>query len=930
MEDGAQTTGVFLELHLLYDSDTSCTKSVGTDLSMDDIRTLQAEVWKLRDAVAVLEGKLSQRAETLSEEVVEDVPILCSVCKVKLNHTEAQNSELTAGDQSSVHEEEEEDVSSVNPGCKTEEWSVFIPDCVGQSEQQDPEQDGGSLSLECHTDPNPTDCVDSSCTTAAQTPLKMCSVRLEDCRTMMELSGRSDGDGSDHEDDDFVPSGDDENWSPLSEDNRRKNRIQAEHWSHRSGGLQASDEVHSGEKLFTCLQCEKRFATSRSLAMHVKRHKKNLHCEECGKGFVTRKELKLHVTRHTGATEFTSVPTDLVQIVSESYSRWRSRKTSSSSIDLLSVLHRAEDLQHRLRTLRSCGGSSLPAAPRPRGRAVSGRCARVFFGLFVNNRAISGRTGRRRQSGPASSTLEDEEVDNRSSRNEDTQACKFRLKLSKLLVSDCNTPSEMEEEPSLTLHCYNDPDPEDTPDQQSAWDGQQDGSGAQPEGEPEPENVEEEEEEEDVSSVNPECKTEEWSVFIPDCVGQSEQQDVEQDGGSLSLECLTDPNPTERVDSSCTAAAQTPLKTCSVRLEDCRGTLTGDVHHRKDGEVGGAAEDCDLTPPGSGDKVPPEEHTEEPLHPCSDCGETFTSRDLLSCHQRTHTAASDQGTFRRENTHCTVLKSEDPPVPQRCSRCCVKFHCPFCPPAVYKPRHDAYSVNKHLQCHLKHAVRQRGYIICMCHLGCRPRGHFHCPICGSTVIRKDDAQSHISSCRVFEAPSEERLHPCFDCGETFKTKYHLSFHLKTHTGEKPQASVQGTHSGENRHCTVLKSEDPPVPQRCSRCCVKFHCPFCPPAVYKPRHDAYSVNKHLQCHLKHAVRQRGYIICMCHLGCRPRGHFHCPICGSTVIRKDDAQSHISSCRGDGVKPPSEGRAGETPHLCAHSDKQDILIVVCEQR
>ncbi|XP_017542576.2 gastrula zinc finger protein XlCGF57.1-like isoform X2 [Pygocentrus nattereri] len=301
MEDRAQTAGVFLQLHLLDDSETSCTKSVGTDLSMDDIRTLQAEVWRLRNAIAVLEGKLSQRAETLSKEEVEDGPILCSVCKAKLNHTQAQNSELTAGDQSSLQVEEEEGVSSVNPECEAEVSSVFIPDSVGQSEQQD----GASLSLQCYTDPNPTEGVESSCTAAAQTPLKTCSVRLEDCRTMMELSGRSDGDGSDREDNDFVPSGDDENWSPLSEDNRRRNRNPSEHRSHPSGGLQAPEEVRRREKLFTCSQCEKRFATSRSLAMHVKRHKKNLHCEECGKGFVTRKELKLHVTRHTGTREFT-------------------------------------------------------------------------------------------------------------------------------------------------------------------------------------------------------------------------------------------------------------------------------------------------------------------------------------------------------------------------------------------------------------------------------------------------------------------------------------------------------------------------------------------------------------------------------------------------------------------------------------------------
>ncbi|KAL6482522.1 hypothetical protein MHYP_G00106020 [Metynnis hypsauchen] len=202
-------------------------------------------------------------------EEVEDVPILCSVCKAKLNHTEAQNSELRAGDQRS--EQVEEGVSSVNPECETEECSVFIPDSVGQSEQQDSVQDGGSLSLQCYTDPHPTESVDSSCTAAAQTPLKTCWVRLEDCRTMMELSGRSNND--------FVLSGGDENWSPSSEDHGSRNRSPLD-------DLQVV--VHREEKRFHCSLCQKSFSTSGTLKTHIKRHKEEMdfHCEECGKGFV--------------------------------------------------------------------------------------------------------------------------------------------------------------------------------------------------------------------------------------------------------------------------------------------------------------------------------------------------------------------------------------------------------------------------------------------------------------------------------------------------------------------------------------------------------------------------------------------------------------------------------------------------------------------
>ncbi|XP_023242554.1 zinc finger E-box-binding homeobox 1-like isoform X2 [Centruroides sculpturatus] len=34
---------------------------------------------------------------------------------------------------------------------------------------------------------------------------------------------------------------------------------------------------------------------------------------------------------------------------------------------------------------------------------------------------------------------------------------------------------------------------------------------------------------------------------------------------------------------------------------------------------------------------------------------------------------------------------------------------------------------------------------------------------------------------------EERKHECTECGQTSKTKHHLKYHMRTHTGEKPYA-----------------------------------------------------------------------------------------------------------------------------------------------
>lgn len=45
-----------------------------------------------------------------------------------------------------------------------------------------------------------------------------------------------------------------------------------------------------------------------------------------------------------------------------------------------------------------------------------------------------------------------------------------------------------------------------------------------------------------------------------------------------------------------------------------------------------------------------------------------------------------------------------------------------------------------------------------------------------------------------------------------------------------------------------------------------------------------------------------IICKCNLRCRNGGHFHCPLCAATIIRRDTIIAHLQGCRNkqDNVK------------------------------
>ena len=59
-----------------------------------------------------------------------------------------------------------------------------------------------------------------------------------------------------------------------------------------------------------------------------------------------------------------------------------------------------------------------------------------------------------------------------------------------------------------------------------------------------------------------------------------------------------------------------------------------------------------------------------------------------------------------------------------------------------------------------------------------------------------------------------------------------------------------------------------------------------------------------------------VICRCNLLCRDGGHFHCPFCGTTIIRKDTMTMHLIECKNKCDKaqvasvPPSQPPSPET--------------------
>ncbi|XP_029954677.1 zinc finger protein 224-like [Salarias fasciatus] len=102
------------------------------------------------------------------------------------------------------------------------------------------------------------------------------------------------------------------------------------------------------------------------------------------------------------------------------------------------------------------------------------------------------------------------------------------------------------------------------------------------------------------------------------------------------------------------------------------------------------------------------------------------------------------------------------------------------------------------------------------------------------------------------------------------------------------------------HITVQRGRSLPELIRCTTCCSSYHCPFCSTAMFQP-HKMSKVRTHLNSHFKRAVLHEGYTIHRCGLSCRPKWHYHCVYCQSTLARKSDFIKHLSLCKKKHLTP-----------------------------
>ncbi|XP_048839003.1 mucin-5AC-like isoform X2 [Brienomyrus brachyistius] len=377
---------------------------------------------------------------------------------------------------------------------------------------------------------------------------------------------------------------------------------------------------------------------------------------------------------------------------------------------------------------------------------------------------------------------------------------------------------------------------------------------------------------------------------------------------------------------------------------------------------------------------------------------------------------------------------------EKCNTCCRNlFHCPLCP--TFKPARKA-KIETHIRAHMKNAIHFKGKSICRCRLPCRAEGHYHCPFCQKTIIRRNCMERHLIICQgcppavtsLASAPtpittyvrplasastptavtsqastpkttsvphlasastttavtslastsittsvphlasastttavtslastsittsvphlasastttavtslastsittsvphlaSASTTTAVTSLASTPKTTYVPDFASVVTSLDSAPSTDKGlfytapswrymplvvlseaekrsvlmerhSNPGSGKHCdmvlSVCDAGSQPAVEKCSTCCRNlFHCPLCP--TFKPARKA-KIETHIRAHMKNAIHFKGKRICRCRLPCRAEGHYHCPFCQKTIIRRNCMERHLIICQG----------------------------------
>uniref|UniRef100_A0A3B1ICR1 C2H2-type domain-containing protein n=1 Tax=Astyanax mexicanus TaxID=7994 RepID=A0A3B1ICR1_ASTMX len=262
---------------------TNKSVGVGTDLSMAEVEHLESEITELREEVARLEVELNRwRGGASNTEVLENCGTSSFSFKWDPDTVPLQIDEnVTASSQTLVKMEEEPVMLVV---CKTEpddedyedheDPSLSVPENLSTLYKEEPPLAEGNLLV-----------VEDDVQQMFQTQLLTCSVKLVDCRNMLEMDGH-------------IKVEEQQNSSAVTEEEDEKNitlSVPDEHQQMSSSWL-LHDNMHH-----FCNECGKNFKTASALKVHWKSHtrEKPYACLTCGKGFSHASSCSRHRKSHS-------------------------------------------------------------------------------------------------------------------------------------------------------------------------------------------------------------------------------------------------------------------------------------------------------------------------------------------------------------------------------------------------------------------------------------------------------------------------------------------------------------------------------------------------------------------------------------------------------------------------------------------------------